>query len=280
MLTPLRVLLKRSALERSNRWTRARLLEHQLRATHAIRAFSLRYSPFYRRFHRGLETRPLADLPILTKSTMMENFDDLVTDRSIRLSQIEDFLCQGPGASLYQGRYVALATSGSTGLRGIFLFDSREWLHSLASIARPISWAGAKANPFRPMRTAMVASTTPTHYSARVGLSLQSRLIPTLRFDALEPLDQMVRRLNDWQPEVVAAYPSLLRAMAEEQIAGRLQIRLRHVATSAEVLTSETRHLVEQAWQVKIYDTYGATEYAPMPPNAPTAASISSRMAP
>src|SRR5579872_269834 len=262
MLTAVRVLLKRSKLERTSQWTRARLLEHQTRSADAVRRFALRYSPFYRRFHRGLESRPLSELPILTKPTMMENFDNLVTDRTIHRNQVEDFLCQG-GAALFQGRYVALATSGSTGLRGIFLFNSREWLNALAYIARPIGWTGAKSNPFRPMRTAMVASTTATHYSARVGLSLASRLIPTLRFDALEPIEMMVHRLNEWCPEVLAAYPSLLRNLAEEQIEGRLRIRLRHIATSAEVLTPETRRLVEQAWHVKIYDTYGATEFAP-----------------
>src|SRR5205085_44076 len=45
---------------------------------------------------------------------------------------------------------------------------------------------------------------------------------------------------------------------------GRLHITLRHIATSAEVLTSETRTLVQHVFQVKVADTYGATEYAPI----------------
>ena len=56
-------------------------------------------SPFYRRFHRGMENRPLTDLPVLTKSLLMENFDELVTDRSIRLSDAEAFLASAPGGT-------------------------------------------------------------------------------------------------------------------------------------------------------------------------------------
>jgi hypothetical protein len=42
-------------------------------------------SPFYARFHRGRWKRPIEDLPIFTKSILMENFDELITDRSIRV---------------------------------------------------------------------------------------------------------------------------------------------------------------------------------------------------
>jgi hypothetical protein len=49
----------------------------------------------------------------------------------------------------------------------------------------------------------MIASTTPWHYSTRVSASLATRLLPALRLDAGEPLASMVRRLNEWQPEVL-----------------------------------------------------------------------------
>jgi hypothetical protein len=40
----------------------------------------LERSPFYRRFHSGLEGRPLSELPVLTKAQLMESFGELVTD--------------------------------------------------------------------------------------------------------------------------------------------------------------------------------------------------------
>jgi len=199
---------------------------------------------------------------------MMEKFDDLITDRSVRLRDAEEWLKHRAGAALFRRKYIVLSTSGSTGRRGVFLFNRAEWTCALANIARPIAWAGAVRGFKRP-RSAMIASRTPWHYSARVTESLSSKLLPALHLDAGEPLENMVQRLNQWQPEMLAAYPSVLRALAGEQAAGRLHIRLRSVATSAEVLTEETRRRVQEAWGVRVYDTYGATEYAPIAAECP-----------
>jgi phenylacetate-coenzyme A ligase PaaK-like adenylate-forming protein len=43
-----------------------------------------------------------------------------------------------------------------------------------------------------------------------------------------------------------------------------LRLSLRHIATSAEVLTPRVRARVHEAWGVAVRDTYGATEYAPI----------------
>jgi phenylacetate-CoA ligase len=264
-LTIPRLLWRRRSLERSCRWPRAELLAHQADAVTRLRRFAVERSPFYRRFHEGLESRPLSELPVLTKPLLMEHFDEVVTDRAVRLRDAEAFL----GDGLYLDRYVVLATSGSTGLRGVFLFDPDEWLTALAGITRPMLWAGVAPNPFRRRRLAIVASTTGSHYSARVGRSLASPFLPALRLDAREPLDRIVSRLNDWRPDVLAVYPSVLRQLAAEQMAGRLRIRPDKVATSAEVLTPDDRRRARETWGVHVFDTYGATEYAPIAAECP-----------
>jgi phenylacetate-CoA ligase len=257
------VLTTRGRLECSNSWTRARLLEHQQTELQTLRRVALERSPFYRRFHRGLEARPITELPVLTKAILMENFDELVTDPSVHLADVEDFIASDSQA-LFQNRYVPLVTSGSTGLRGVFLFDPEEWVTALANIARPMLWTGAKIELRHPPRAAMIASTAPSYYSARVGAALATRWMPSLRIDATEPLGSMVERLNRWQPQILAAYPNVLRELAQEQLAGRLRISVQHVGASASVLTADARRIVEQAWNVRVQDTYGATEYSPI----------------
>jgi putative adenylate-forming enzyme len=194
----------------------------------------------------------------------MENFDDVVTDRAVRLSDLTTFLASMRGDELFRGRYVVLSTSGTTGLRGVFLFDPEEWRTAVAQIVRPMLWAGVAPNPFRPPRMALIASTNPSHYSYRVGMALASPILPALRLDAADPLDRMVERLNAFQPEVLGIYPSVLRQLALEQIEGRLSIRPRKISTAAEVLTAGDRQRVRDAWGLPVYDTYGATEYAPI----------------
>jgi putative adenylate-forming enzyme len=266
-----RILHERQRQERSCRWSRERLIAHQRFQLDRLRRFALEQSPFYAEFHRGLRDAPLEALPILTKALLMEHFDRVVTDRRIRLSQIEEHLRARAAGSpeRYLHRYVALATSGSTGQRGIFLFDRSEWIRAVAAIARPIAWAGAPRRPLRPPRAALIAARDSWHYSARVGEALASRLAPALRLDAATPIAELVGQLNAWRPEALATYPSVLRHLAAEQLAGRLSIPLANVATSAEPLTSEVRASVRSAWGIRVQDTYGATEYAPIASECP-----------
>jgi putative adenylate-forming enzyme len=262
--TLLRVGWQRFAQERSCKWSRERLERHHTRRLAAIRRFAQANSPFYRAFHGGLQDQPLDRLPILTKAELMENFDSLVTDPRIRLADVQRYLGEPPGPHLFLGRYVVLATSGTTGRRGIFVFDDREWIAAIAAITRPIAWSGASRSLRNPPKSALIASGVPWHYSARIGKSLSAGLLRSLRIDAAEPLPKIVERLNAWRPEALAVYPSVLLQLAEEQIARRLDIPLNNVATSAEVLTAEARRRVEQAWGIRVFDTYGATEYAPI----------------
>ncbi len=259
----LRVGLQRARQDASSRWTSQHLQRQQQQGLATLRRHARERSPFYRRFHQGLDEAPLQALPILDKATLMAEFDSVVTDPAIRLADVEAHLASPDPGRPYLGRYTALSTSGSTGRRGVFLFDRDEWRASLAAIMRPLMWSGAPSPLARP-RTALIASGAAWHYSARVGASLSTPLLRGLKLDAGLPLTELVARLNDWQPVSMAVYPSILRQLAEEQLAGRLDIPLRHVGTSAELLPDATREQVRAAWGIPVFNTYGATEYAPI----------------
>jgi putative adenylate-forming enzyme len=264
-----RVLRERGALRGHERWSRAELESHQESALAALRRFALERSPFYRRFHAGLETRPLAELPALTKGQLMESFDELVTDRSVRLADVRAFLETLEGYRLFQGRYHVARTAGSTGHPGIFLWDRAEWTTVVGSYARAQQWAGIDASLLRRTRLAVVSSRTPWHQSALVGLSVDSPFVPVRRFDARAPVDEIVAGLNAWQPENLICYASMARVLADEQSAGRLAISPRAVMCSSEVLTAETRRHVARAFGVEPFEVYAATETAAIASECP-----------
>ena len=133
------LLRARAVLASRDRWTREELLVHQSHALAELRAFALARSPFYREFHRGLEAAPLESLPVLTKATLMERFDELVTDRDVRLGEVERHLASTGSTDLFRGRYRVAATSGTTGRRGVFLADRSEWTSVLASCERSVA---------------------------------------------------------------------------------------------------------------------------------------------
>lgn len=247
-------------LRQRERWTRPQLEAHQASSLHRLREHAYTHSPFYQRFHRGLTDRPLQELPILTKALLMEHFDELVADPDINLADVDADLPTIRGDERFLGRYWVTATSGTTGRRGLFLFDSPEWATILASFARAHDFTGLKVGITHRMRMAEVASTAPWHMSARAGATLRSWWVPTLRLDASDPVDDLARKLNGWQPEMLVAYPSIARVLAEEQLAGRLHISPRLVFTSGEVLTEETRLRIEDVWGKRLFDQYAATE--------------------
>ena len=69
-------------------WDVGRIEAHQRDHLRALLAHAIEYSPFHRRRLAGIdpgsfELRDLARLPVMTKSMMMDEFDDVVTDARI-----------------------------------------------------------------------------------------------------------------------------------------------------------------------------------------------------
>jgi phenylacetate-CoA ligase len=250
-----------AALRRHETWTRDQLESYQADALRGLRAHAYTRSPFYQRFHAGLEDKPLPELPVLTKAMLMEHFDELVTDRHVRLSELREHVTTGNG-DRYLGRYRVCATSGSSGRPALVLFDRAEWATFLASFSRVRQWAGAQISLRHPLRTGMIASDLPWHMSMQAAHTFKTlgRLLPTLRLAATEPLPRIAWQLQAWQPEILGGYPSMLRMLADEQLAGQLHLAPRFVLSGSEVLTAETRRRIEQAWGQILFEGYGTTE--------------------
>ena len=260
--TLLGVLRMRATLRARARWSRDRVLAHQARALAELRAHAVARSPFYRELHRGRADGPLEALPIVTKADVMERFDDLVTDRSVRLAEVEAYLADAAVDDQFRGRYRVSVTGGTTGRRGIFLADPAEWRTILASYSRAYDWAGVSAGITRHLRMSVVSSTSPVHQSSIVGASVASRLLPTLRLDARTPLPKLVASLNDFRPDALVGYASVLRVLAEEQVAGRLAISPVGIVSASEVLTTDSRDVIRRAFGVTPTNVYAATEAA------------------
>ncbi|HKZ68888.1 MAG TPA: hypothetical protein VJ020_02350, partial [Anaerolineales bacterium] len=243
-------------------WTRPQLAAHQSQALRCLRDYAYAHSPFYQRFHHGLFDRPLQELPVLTKAMLMEHFDEVVTDRAIHLEAVRAFAGERLEGRLFLDRYRVSATSGSSGHPGFFLFNEPEWLTIMASFARGQEWSGARVNLLRRRKMATVASISPWHISSQVAATAKTWWTPSIRLPASDPLENIVRRLNEWQPDILIAYASMARILAEEQLAGRLHIQPGKTFTSSEVLTDETRRRVKAAWGDEPFNQYGATETA------------------
>lgn len=237
-------------------WSPAEIGDYQARALHACRQYAYAHSPFYRRFHQGLTEQPLQELPVLTKALMMEHFDEIVTDPAIRLQEVRQFLAGMDAPVPFLGRYRAMTTSGSSGEPGVFLFSREEGEAVAATFSRFLRWAGVTQTS----KMAVVASAVPRHMSSNLSFTLNGQPLPKIQLSAGEPVESTVQRLNEWQPDGLAGYPSIERILAEEQRQGRLRIAPRFVFCASESMTEETRRRISEAWQVQPFNIYAATE--------------------
>lgn len=255
------LLSKRRKFHRQERWTRQQLEAYQRQELHRLREYAYARSPFYQRFHQGLFDAPLENLPVLTKAMLMEHFDDLVTDRAVHLQDVKAYLGNSQGDERFVNRYVVNATSGTSGHPGLFLASSDEWSNMLASVSqRVFEEAGIKLKLSRRLKLAQIASSNSSHMSKQGQKSMTSWWMPILQLSVSEPITRIVERLNAWQPEGLLTYASVIRILADEQLAGRLQIAPSSVVSSAEVLTPETRHRAVRAWGNVLFNAYGSTD--------------------
>ena len=219
-------------------------------------------SRFYRELYRGVDTRVVrpTDLPSVTKAQLMERFDDWVTDPRLERAGLEAHLERLDGDRLYLRKYRVVASSGSTGRRGVFVFSPDEWLVNLGNFCR-VNEQILDVHPRWPrVRAASVGATDPLHVSARTSLAAGVGVNRVLRLDARQPLADLVAALDAFQPEVLFGYPSILALLADVQRSGRLHIRPEKVTTLSEVRTPEMEALIRAAWGTAPYNWYGISE--------------------
>jgi phenylacetate-CoA ligase len=202
---------------------------------------------------------PLAELPTLPKATLMEQFDRVVTDPRLRRADLDAHLTGPDDARPYLERYRVFATAGTTGLRGLFVHTTEEFLTWIATCLRGLAvWGVTPAT-----HMAGIGSPSPLHISNQVyAVLLAGRPASTPRLAVTTPLAEMVAALNASQPQALTAYPSIAAQLAEEQLDGRLRITLTVIGTTSEVLTTEMRARIRQAWDLEPLDFYGTTEAA------------------
>jgi phenylacetate-CoA ligase len=250
-------------LRHRERWARENVLAFQARRLSALIQHAVSTSPFYREWYGSDVPDPhlsLADLPVLTKATMMEHFDRLLSDRRLTLPHLERHVDGLRRDNYYLGQYRVLVTSGTAGLRGMFVYDRPAWSTVIATALRSASVIGFSPRLPGRLRWAFIGAPAPVHMSNRIPASADVGVYRMLRLEATRPLDELVHCLNEFQPNILQAYPSAGALLAIEQHEGRLHIRPRIVTTTGELRTPEMEERMREGWGVRPYNLYAMTE--------------------
>lgn len=250
-------------LQSRDRWTLARLRAHQSEALgHLVRHAATR-APFYGELYRGVDmTGPinLSALPTVDKKRLMENFDMAVTDRRLTRAGATAHLEGLTGDAYFLGDYRVVATTGTSGLRGHFVYDRPAWRMVIANTLRWNRFMGVSPRFPRRVRIASIGADAPMHVTERIPQSANAGLFAVRHFLATAPLTALREQVGQFQPDVILSYPSIAALLALEQIEGRLAIRPGVVSTHSEVLTGEMRARIREAWSTDPFNHYGLTE--------------------
>ena len=202
--------------------------------------------PYYRRLFDSIRLRPedikgVADLrhiPVTDKAAMRELSVEEKTARNIDLNKC-----------------LKLFTSGSTGMPAHLYFTHEDFKVLDMVYLRPFLVNGLKFNYKRAFVMDPHGFETKSRWYHHLGLA---RYVNISCF--LEPDDQ-INILREARPDFIHGYPSSLKLIAEHIIESRENgLRPKLVSTAAELLDKKGRGLIENAFGVKIYDRYAASE--------------------
>lgn len=238
-------------LQKTERWSAVELEALQSERLQVLIRHAYENVPYYRRVFEEKRLNPsdirtpadLYKLPVLTKQRVRMFADELrarnISRRQFRIGH----------------------TGGSTGIPLKLLLDRDCIVFDHALVFRHWSWAG-----YRPgARTAILRGMTLVPPQERRAAYWRSdwwgnKIYFSVFHLSTDIMPTYVRKLKDWRPEFVAAYPSSLFTLARFMQYLGVRIPVQAIFTSSEALSELERKVIEDQFQCKVWDRYGTGE--------------------
>jgi phenylacetate-coenzyme A ligase PaaK-like adenylate-forming protein len=249
-------------------WSRERIEGHQRNALRGLLRHALAHSPFHTERLAGVdadgfELADLAQLPTMTKTQLMASFDYVVTDPRLRRALVERHLATA-GAEPVEllGEYLAIASGGSSGERGVYVLSRAESVDYLLGITRAaagrILAMGGPPPGGVPM--SMVAAGSAVHATRALPALFTGDIFDIESTPVTAPLEWIVERLNARRSPLLYGYASILGRLAAEQDAGRLHIAPMVVTSTSEHLEGDSRARIQAAFGAPVVDGFASSE--------------------
>jgi len=230
---------------------RSKIEALQLRKAQTMVRFANNNSKFFKKHYEGYNLSDVWNLPLVNKKIMMENLTEYNTlgfkkknliDFCLEVEKTRDF------GKRFQDYNVAMS-SGTSGNKGIVITSPQEEKYLQAAFfARfpfprvlKIKWAF------------ILRITTPALNVSKFGQRLHYITL-------LDSIDNIKKQLEDLNPNIISAPPSLLKQLAKEVNEGKLNINPKRIVSYAEVLTPEVKRLLEETFNLKIFQIYQGSE--------------------
>jgi len=191
-------------------------------------------------------------LPFITKDDLRENYPDRIIPKGFDTEH--NFL---------------LSTSGSTGKPVFVYVDVFSAIKSLIAFVRSLKAYGGR---WQTTKIIMVIDTAPG--SIEYTVFGQSTLPFLKKFMSLKNIkyidigkkpEEIMKEIDEFQPEFLASDPNMLRKLAFLKNNGVGEnITLSCISSGGAILDSYTKTYVENSFNAKVMDIYGTTEAGPL----------------
>lgn len=245
-------------------WTRERLDAHREVALRRLLARLKERSAWHGERLAGVDPagfrlEDLALLPTMSKGDLTAHFDAISTTHDVTLARCNNHIERGEG--LLDGRFVVVASGGSSGVRSVNADAASNFAQRWASglVRFVMRWGrrtGALTGPPSPM---IVAAADGAHGSAILSKLFGRGGTPV---SVLDPLEDIVAAIERARPEVLAVYSSFIPRLLDEARAGRLRARPKLLVAAAEPFLPEHEEAVAEVWGCATMASYGASETA------------------
>jgi phenylacetate-CoA ligase len=249
-----RFLTRLDELNRTQWLSREGLLALQQKKLHDLLVYAYHHVPYYRCAFDQAGFRPdmvlsdmdsLCRLPVITKATIAEHFDDMLTTESRRRAGL-----------------IRLSTGGSTGHPLVFMQDSNFRDYVTADSHRHLGWAGWKLGQIH-------AYLWGASFEVKVSEAIRTRLMDWIlnRFVANayilseESMSAFAAQIRRRRPRILFGYTSCLYRFAEFVRERSLNdIKFDAIFATAEVLYPGQRQFIKDVFGGSIFDRYGSRE--------------------
>lgn len=238
----------------------------------ALFSHAKKHSKFYREKYENLDLNSkLEDLPFVRKSELTKNMKAWICDENFDENKLDTYLSDIANLDhLFMDKYSVSTTSGTTGVPLKMLRDNNHIvINSTLLKSRLFEGPLFKHVEGLNKKDTKYASVLATggYHAAYTGFERAKKALEKEGFyDVMqiisigEPLEDMVSKLNAFQPEILTGYPSVLDSLSNEQLEGRLQISPKALLCSAEQLTEKTWQRLQTRFNCPVGNVYCSTE--------------------
>ena len=251
------------------RWDKDKLRQFQTTRLREILQIAREKSPYYREILKDTDLsefniEELNSLPVLKKQGVMDNWDDIIAVPGIKLHMAENHLeemRQGKRDNPYfDNKYLFIATGGSSGKRGLFLWDSHFMKETACICYRYLADRELREGYTGPKKLAVVEAPSFLHGSKHLFTINYAPDVDVISLSSIDSAEKQIKTLNEYKPSYLEGFASVIAELAHYQLKGRLDIQPRWVSTNSEPLDDEMREIIRRAWGIDTCNSWGCVE--------------------